>query len=186
MPNLHFTVSVPDDALRTRLLLEIVFCRLNFPDCNTDQSKVWLFPYCIEKGAVWKAIKSISTCFYFFFILDDLPSNGNEYLRTPTYKLLFLCLIFSLYHCSNFQKHRQRHEFGCPHNLSLIVNLKFHPGPVKIAKECSPGFTTWCMEPTRGWFYLSGYFVFVRNWMRHLWKLWGGYWWLWLMWEQAL
>lgn len=30
-----FTVSVPDDALRTRLLHEIVFCRLNFPDCNT-------------------------------------------------------------------------------------------------------------------------------------------------------
>ena len=58
-----FTVSVPDDALRTRLLHEIVFCRLNFPDCNTDQSKVWLFPCCIEEGAVWKAIKSISTCF---------------------------------------------------------------------------------------------------------------------------
>lgn len=42
--------------------------------------------------------------FLFFFIFDDLPSNGNEWLRALTYKLFFLRLVFSLYHCSNHQK----------------------------------------------------------------------------------
>lgn len=34
---------------------EIVFCRLNCPDCNTDQREVWLLPCCIEQGAMWKS-----------------------------------------------------------------------------------------------------------------------------------
>lgn len=39
--NAKFALHRPgDDTLRTRLLLEIVFCRLNFPDCNADQSEV--------------------------------------------------------------------------------------------------------------------------------------------------
>lgn len=51
-PNLHYAVLGPDDTLRTRLLLEIVFCRLNCPDCRTDQREVGLFPCCTGQGAV--------------------------------------------------------------------------------------------------------------------------------------
>lgn len=102
MPNLHYTASAPDDALRTRLLLEIVFCRLNFPDCNI-KARCDCFPAVLRREQCEKQLKVFLHVFI-FFILDDLPSNGNEQLRASTYKLLFLWPMFLFYHCSNHQK----------------------------------------------------------------------------------